>query len=114
MIHRSFLRLAAPLALLTAASAETLQDQLDAFKTEFEKKASAEKIEEYNKGVAAVVKSGMLEKALKEGDQAPDFTLTGATGNEVSLSTLTSPELITSFPATSLTCLMTCLATTYM
>ncbi|MGJ8723292.1 MAG: peroxiredoxin-like family protein [Roseibacillus sp.] len=77
------------LALTTMNTvAENLQTELDAFKAAFEEKAPAEKIEEYNKGIEAVIKSGMLEKALKVGDKAPDFTLKNATGKEVTLSTL--------------------------
>lgn len=72
----------------TSLPAESLQDQLDAFKANFEENAPAEKIEEYNKGIQAVIKSGMVKKALKTGDKAPDFTLKNATGKDVSLSSL--------------------------
>ncbi|BDS08015.1 peroxiredoxin [Oceaniferula spumae] len=77
-------------SLLVAANlhADDLQDQLDAKKKAFEEKASAEKIAEYNKGIKSVVESGMLKKALKKGDTAPDFTLKNAVGKEVTLSNL--------------------------
>ncbi len=70
------------------ALGEDLQQQLDARKAEFEASADAEKIEEYNKGVQSVIASGMLDRALKKGDTAPDFTLRNATGKEVALTTL--------------------------
>lgn len=69
-------------------SAENLQTELDAFKAAFEEKAPAEKIVEYNKGIKAVQEAGVIEKALKVGDHAPDFTLKNAVGKEVTLSTL--------------------------
>lgn len=72
----------------TTLVAENLQTDLDAFKAAFEGKAPTETIEEYNKGIETVIKSGMLEKALKVGNKAPDFTLKNATGKEVTLSTL--------------------------
>lgn len=74
--------------LLGIAMGEGLQQQLDARKAEFEATAGAEKIAEYNKGVRAVIASGMLERALKKGDTAPEFTLRNATGAEVSLTSL--------------------------
>ncbi len=66
--------------------ADSLQDQLDARRAEFTANAPAETIEEYNKGVQSVIESGMLERALKVGDKAPDFTLNNATGQPVTLS----------------------------
>lgn len=69
-------------------NAENLQSELDAFKAAFEENASAEKIAEYNKGIKAVQEAGVIEKALKVGDKAPDFTLKNAVGKEVTLSTL--------------------------
>ncbi|MBK1830006.1 AhpC/TSA family protein [Verrucomicrobiaceae bacterium R5-34] len=76
------------LATGTSLFADELQDQLDARKSNFEKKASEEKITEYNKGIKAVQDSGLMEKALKKGDTAPDFTLKNAVGKEVTLSNL--------------------------
>ena len=76
------------LAMSLSTQAESLQDELDAFKAEFEKKADQEKIDEYNKGIQSVIESGMIERALKAGDKAPDFTLKNATGKDVTLSTL--------------------------
>lgn len=73
------------LALAVSSHAETLQDELDAKKAAFEKSASAEKLEGYDKGIKAVIASGMLEAALKAGDTAPDFTLKNAVGEDVNL-----------------------------
>ncbi len=70
------------------AAPGSLQQQLDQRKADFEKSASADKIREYDEGVAAVRDSGILEKAINEGDQAPDFTLKNATGKAVQLSEL--------------------------
>jgi peroxiredoxin len=76
------------LALAASCHGETLQDELDARKAAFEKSASAEKIDEYDKGIRAVIASGMLDAALKEGATAPDFTLKNAVGEEVNLGEL--------------------------
>lgn len=76
------------LAMTSLSLAETLQDELNAFKAEFEKNADAEKIAEYNKGIQSVIQSGLIEQALQAGDTAPDFTLKNATGKEVTLSKL--------------------------
>lgn len=74
--------------LAAFAFGQDLQQQLDARKAEFEASAEPEKIAEYDKGVRAVIASGMLERALKKGDTAPDFTLRNASGKEVALTTL--------------------------
>jgi peroxiredoxin len=80
--------LVAFLALAMNAGADQLRDALDARKAEFEKTASAEKIEEYEKGIESVIASGMLVAALKVGDTAPDFTLKNTVGEEVNLANL--------------------------
>ncbi|WP_018969887.1 peroxiredoxin-like family protein [Rubritalea marina] len=77
--------------LLTSAAtllAEGLQEQLDTRKSAFESKAPKETITEYDKGIQAVQDSGVLEGALNVGDSAPDFTLSNAIGEKVTLSTL--------------------------
>lgn len=62
-----------------------LQDVLDAKKEAFNEKASEEKKALYAEGIEDVKKSGILEQAKNVGDQAPEFTLKNALGNEVSL-----------------------------
>ncbi len=65
----------------------TLQSILDAKKADFNSKAPEEKKQLYAEGIEAVEKSGILQNAKKEGDQAIDFTLTNATGKAIKLST---------------------------
>ncbi|WP_252737054.1 peroxiredoxin-like family protein [Reichenbachiella agariperforans] len=63
----------------------SLQETLDAKKADFNAKASDEKKKIYAEGIAAVSESGVLQNAKNVGDQAPDFTLKNALGDEVSL-----------------------------
>ncbi len=76
-----------PLSLMFS-HADQLQNNLDARKAEFEKQAPAEKLKVYDDGIKSVIASGMLERALKEGDTAPGFTLKNAVGEEVALADL--------------------------
>ncbi|MEP2776120.1 MAG: peroxiredoxin-like family protein [Luteolibacter sp.] len=82
------LYLSALIALTVSSHADPLQDDLDKRKADFESKATPEKIEENEKGIEAVRASGVLEKALKEGDTAPNFTLKNGKGEDVSLDEL--------------------------
>ncbi|PIB37336.1 peroxiredoxin [Reichenbachiella sp. 5M10] len=70
----------------TPVTGNSLQATLDAKKAAFEEKASDEKKKIYAEGIAAVAESGVLSNAKNVGDQAPDFTLTNALGEQVSLS----------------------------
>ncbi len=63
----------------------SLKEQLDAKKQAFSEKADDEKKLVYAKGIDAVANSGILESALQEGDLAPNFILTNAVGEKVSL-----------------------------
>lgn len=63
----------------------SLKDQLDAKKLAFEEKADDDKKSDYAKGIEAVANSGILESALQKGDLAPNFILTNANGDKVSL-----------------------------
>jgi len=76
------------LLLAPSLMAETLQEKLDARSGEAARKIDPEVRAEFAKGIEAVRQSGIVEKALKVGDKAPDFTLRNATGQEVTLSTL--------------------------
>lgn len=71
-----------------AAQDEPLKRVLEAFQKDSAAKAPAERLKAYEEGIEAVKKSGVLEKALKVGDKAPDFELTNATGKTVKLSGL--------------------------
>ncbi|WP_163716201.1 peroxiredoxin-like family protein [Mangrovibacterium lignilyticum] len=63
----------------------SLQEALDGRKAEFEKKAPEQLKAIYADGLASVEHSGILETAKHVGDEAPNFTLTNAVGEKVSL-----------------------------
>ena len=67
-------------------STSTLQSELNAKKKAFEEKATDEKKKMYAEGQASIEKSGIIESAKNKGDKAPDFVLTNAAGEKVSLS----------------------------
>lgn len=71
-----------------AQAAEMLQDKLDGYKAEFSKKAPAELSRQFEEGVNMVGESGALERAVNTGDNAPDFTLPNAAGDNISLTDL--------------------------
>ncbi len=70
----------------TMTEEQSLQAELDEKKNAFNEKATEEKKKLYAEGIDAVAKSGVLENALQVGDTAPNFTLTNATGQKISLS----------------------------
>ncbi|MEM8886895.1 MAG: peroxiredoxin-like family protein [Bacteroidota bacterium] len=65
---------------------QSLQAQLDARKASWAEKASDHVKRAYKEGIDAVVEAGVEAQAKQVGDQAPDFSLTNATGQGVSLS----------------------------
>lgn len=65
----------------------SLQDELNVKKDAFNAKAPDEKKKMYAEGIETVAKSGVLENAMQVGDMAPDFTLSNAKGEAVTLST---------------------------
>ncbi len=69
----------------TITEETSLQDELDVKKKAFNEKAPEAKKKMYAKGIESVANSGVLEKALQVGDAAPNFTLTNATGEKISL-----------------------------
>lgn len=69
-------------------AAPSLQARLDTLRAEFEKSAPADRIRVFNEGVEAVAAMGVMESALRAGAQAPDFTLTDAHTQPVTLSDL--------------------------
>ncbi len=73
-------------AVAQTESKPRLQEVLDERKAIFEEKAPVELKQVYADGISAVAESGVLENAKQIGDQAPDFTLSNALGNQVSLS----------------------------
>jgi len=64
---------------------QPLQDVLDERKANFNAKASDEKKKVYAAGIQDILDKGILDNAKKVGETAPAFTLTNATGEEVSL-----------------------------
>jgi len=62
----------------------SLQDKLDAFKADFEKKAPPEAIAVFHKSTDELIAGRQAERALKAGDHAPAFVLPDADGGKVS------------------------------
>lgn len=67
-----------------------LQERLDAFKADFEGgrmpvKPSKERLELMRRATTELIESGQAQRAKKAGDLAPDFTLSDADGNAVSM-----------------------------
>ncbi|MDH3748569.1 MAG: AhpC/TSA family protein [Gammaproteobacteria bacterium] len=68
-----------------ASAAPTLAAKLEARKAESANKATTEKLAAVETAVSELAASGILERAVKEGDIAPNFTLPNAVGNLVTL-----------------------------
>lgn len=66
----------------------SLQDKLDAFKEQFKTQAPAEAFEAFGRSTQELIDSGQAERALKAGDQVPDFVLADSERNDVSLNDL--------------------------
>ena len=64
----------------------SLQSKLEEHKANFARKASDHKKRVYQEGIASIIESGIVGTAKQVGDQAPDFSLTNATGETVKLS----------------------------
>ena len=63
----------------------SLQEKLDAYRTEFEtKRAPAPVVAAFHKATADLIATGQAERALKAGDRAPSFKLPDADGAMVS------------------------------
>lgn len=66
----------------------TLKEELDARRAEFIRTASPEKAIAFQRGVDELAASKIAERTVRAGDQAPDFTLANARGDQVTLSNL--------------------------
>jgi peroxiredoxin len=67
----------------------SLQDRLDAFKADLESgklafKPAAQQLEAMHRATAELIATGQAQRALKAGDQAPDFVLNDPDGKPVS------------------------------
>ncbi len=69
-----------------SAKKQTLQEQIEARSSKSSTKADPAKKKAYADGIKAVIESGVVEKAKKKGDIAPEFTLKNATGKPITLS----------------------------
>lgn len=78
----------AAIALPSIGMADTLKSQLKEREQAFAAKADEGTKGDYEAGITAVKESGILKEAVQVGQEAPDFSLTGAQGEAVQLSTL--------------------------
>ncbi|MEL7002254.1 MAG: peroxiredoxin-like family protein [Bacteroidota bacterium] len=77
-----------------STTTESLKNELEAYKQRFLGKADQYVIDTYEDGVTEVAESGLLGKAIKVGDKAPDFELKNSTGETVKLSDYTEQGLV--------------------
>jgi hypothetical protein len=76
----------------------TLQGKLDAQKKGFKEQAPKEAVEIVHRAAEDLSNSGILERAIKVGEKAPNFSLRNASGEEINLKTLLSEgPLVLSF-----------------
>ena len=68
-----------------AAARATLTEQLEARKERSLGMAPPDRVAATTAAIEEIVASGILERAIKKGDKAPDFTLPNAIGESVSL-----------------------------
>ena len=69
-----------------------LQDKLDEYKKSFLEKAPPEAVEVMQRATEDLKNSGILDKVLKAGESAPEFSLPDENGNLVELKDLLAQE----------------------
>lgn len=78
--------LLALVGMLAIAQADTLEDRLKAREAQGSTRVTPEIKKAFKEGIAAIDEARIVEKAKQVGDEAPDFTLKNAAGEEVKLS----------------------------
>lgn len=67
-----------------------LPERMNAFKKDFENTAPKQTIETMHRATEALRSTGILDRTVKVGDKAPEFTLKNTKGEEISLAQLLS------------------------
>lgn len=67
-----------------------LQEKLDEINRDFAVQADPAIVKEIKKAIEHLARSGIMDRVIKAGDKAPDFTLEDADGAPVSLESLRS------------------------
>lgn len=75
-------------------SDSSLKKNLDSISSLFSKKMPPDRAAAYEQGIADVAGTGVLEKALKVGGKAPNFTLPNAQGGKTTLSSLLAKNVV--------------------
>ena len=71
-----------------------LQDKLNEYKASFEKNAPPEILEVMHRATADLRNSGIVDRALKEGDRAPEFELENTSGERIRSMDILSDRLM--------------------
>ena len=67
-----------------------LRARMDAFKKDFENRAPKQALEIMHRATEELRSTGILDRTVKVGDKAPEFTLKNTKGQEISLVQLLS------------------------
>ena len=73
---------------IEGGSEMNLQEKLDAYKKDFQKKVPAAALELMHRTTDELRNSGILKETVKPGDRAPDFNLKNADNRDVALGDL--------------------------
>jgi peroxiredoxin len=72
----------------------SLKHSLDSMKANFSQRMPADRVALYEQGIAEVASTGVLERALKVGSKAPEFSLPNARGGKTTLSSLLAKNVV--------------------